>query len=104
MEVMSLVTSVSLPGTIVIWTQMSAFAALKLSTIFLRASESGGVWLVQNLTTVAFAAQLAPVKADGAALAPAAVDALAPVDAAALAAVPGLACGVLHAPTRSIAA
>jgi hypothetical protein len=59
----------------VIWTQMSAFAALKALTMSLRASESGGVWLVQNFTTVAFAAHVAPVIADGSALAPAACEA-----------------------------
>jgi hypothetical protein len=73
-----LATSVSLPGTIVIWTQMSGFAVLKVLTILARVSESGGVWLVQNLTTFALEAQLAPVTALGSALAPEA-GALAPV-------------------------
>src|SRR5262245_49912401 len=57
---------------------MSGLAVLNAFTMFLRESESGGVWLVQNLTTVAFAAQEAPVIADGSALAAA-------CDAAALA-------------------
>ena len=88
----SLATSVSLPGTIVIFTQMSGLAVLNALTMFVRLSVSGGVWLVQKLTTVAFCAHAAPVTAD--ALAPlAAADALAAVLAPALAAVlaPGLA-------------
>ena len=70
----------------VIFTQMSGFAVLKASTICVRASVSGGVWLVQNLTTVALALQLAPVTALGSALllAAAAADADADGDAAAL--------------------
>src|SRR2546426_9105633 len=69
MAVTSFTMSVSPPGTIVICTQMSGFAVLKLLTMFVRLSVSGGVWLVQNLTTVADAAQDAPVTADGSALA-----------------------------------
>jgi hypothetical protein len=45
---------------------------LNALTIFARTSESGGVWLVQNLTTVAEAVQAAPVTGVGSALAPAA--------------------------------
>jgi hypothetical protein len=77
---------VSAPGTIVIFTQMSGFAVLKASTMCVRASVSGGVWLVQNLTTVALALQLAPVTALGSALllALAAADSDADGDAAAL--------------------
>jgi hypothetical protein len=41
------------------------------------ASESGGVWLVQNLTTVALGSHAAPVIGVGSALAPAACDAAA---------------------------
>jgi hypothetical protein len=81
---------------------------LKASTIFLRASESGGVWLVQNLTTVAFEAQLAPVTADGSALAPPEAGAEALALAAPLAGavdVLGLVVVLLHAAsTRVIAA
>src|SRR6478752_1061221 len=86
MAVSSLATFVSAPGTIVIFTQMSGFAVLKASTICVRASVSGGVWLVQNFTTVALALQLAPVTALGSALllAAAAADADADGDAAAL--------------------
>src|SRR6478752_746628 len=62
---------------------MSLLAALNASTIWASTSESGGVWLVQNLTTVAEAAQAAPVIGVGSALAPAACDALAPALAAA---------------------
>src|SRR4029453_17946636 len=68
---------VSPPGTIVILTQMSGLAVLNASTMCLRESESGGVWLVQNLTSVAFAAQAAPGTGGGPALAPAACDAAA---------------------------
>ena len=56
---------------------MSGLAVLNASTIFASTSESGGVWLVQNLTVVAVAEQLAPVTGVGSALAPAAADALA---------------------------
>jgi hypothetical protein len=77
---------VSAPGTIVIFTQMSGLAALNASTMCFRESESGGVWLVQNLTSVAVVAQAAPVTGVGSALAPAACDApalaLAAADAA----------------------
>jgi hypothetical protein len=69
----------------VIFTHVSVFAALKASTMFLSASESGGVWLVQNLTSLAPDWQLAPVIAVGRALPPALAeaddDALAAVDA-----------------------
>src|SRR5262245_39015067 len=51
---------VSLPGTIVIFTQVSGFAALKASTMDCRPSESGGVCSVQKSTTAASAAQAAP--------------------------------------------
>jgi hypothetical protein len=70
----------------VIFTQMSGFAVLKASTICVRASVSGGVWLVQNLTVVALALQFAPVTALGSALplALAAADSDADGDAAAL--------------------
>jgi hypothetical protein len=83
---------------------MSAFAALKESTIFLRVSESGGVWLVQNFTTVAFEAQLAPVTALGSALAPpeAGAEALAGALAGAPADALGLVLVLLHAPTSSM--
>ena len=40
-------------GTIVIFTQISGFAWLKLSTILAIVSEAGGVCSVQNLTSVA---------------------------------------------------
>ena len=74
--------SVSLPGTIVIFTQVSGFAVLNASTMCLSASESGGTWLVQNLTSLAPAAQLAPVIALGWALPPlAAAEAGADADA-----------------------
>src|SRR5262245_10640595 len=89
MAVSSFAMSVSLPGTIVILTQMSGFAALNASTMWPSASESGGAWLVQNLTTLASAAQLAPVTAVGSALAAAAeagAEALAGALAGALAA------------------
>jgi hypothetical protein len=56
---------------------MDGFAVLNALTMFASASESGGVWLVQNLTSTASAAQLAPVTAEGSALAPAAADSLA---------------------------
>jgi len=72
-----LATSVSAPGTVVIFTQMSGLAVLNASTMCFRASESGGVWLVQNLTSVAVAAHDAPVIGVGSALAPAAWDAAA---------------------------
>jgi len=68
---------------------MSGFAVLKVLTILVRVSESGGVWLVQNFTTVAVEAQLAPVTALGSAVA--AVDA----SALGLAPAPTLAGGVL---------
>jgi hypothetical protein len=60
---------------------MSGLAVLNAFTMFLRESESGGVWLVQNLTTVAFAAQEAPVIADGSALAAACEAAALPLGA-----------------------
>jgi hypothetical protein len=50
---------------------------LNASTIEASTSESGGVWLVQNLTVAAVAAQLAPVTGVGSALASAAAEALA---------------------------
>ena len=68
--------SVSAPGTIVIFTQMSGFAVLNASTIVASTFESGGVWVVQNLTTVAEDEQAAPVTGVGSALAPAAAEAL----------------------------
>src|SRR5512133_3495792 len=61
----------------VILTQMSLLAVLNASTMCVRASESGGVWLVQNLTTVALGSHAAPVIGVGSALAPAACDAAA---------------------------
>ena len=61
---------------------MSGFAVLNASTMWASTSESGGVWLVQNLTTVAVAVQLAPVTGVGSALAPAACDAAAEAEAA----------------------
>src|SRR5829696_3060370 len=84
MDVSSLATSVSAPGTMVIFTQMSGFAVLNASTMCASASESGGVWLVQNLTSAASAAQLPPVTALGSALAPASAEAEAEADAPAL--------------------
>jgi hypothetical protein len=106
MAVTSLATSVSLPGTIVIFTQMSGLAALKALTMLVRLSVSGGVWLVQNLTTVALAAQLAPVTGVGSALPPAAgAEALAAPLAGGAADVRGLVVVLVHAPsTRVIAA
>ena len=92
--------SVSLPLTIVIFTQMSALAVLKLLTIFVNTSESGGVWLVQNFTTVALAAHDAPVTGEGFAAEDAPAAGLAAVLAPVLA--PGLA-AELHAPTTNIA-
>src|SRR3990170_5656704 len=61
MEVSSLAMSVSLPGTIVIVTQTSGLAALKLSTMVCSPSESGGVCCVQKATAVAPSAQAAGV-------------------------------------------
>jgi hypothetical protein len=59
----------------VIFTQMSGFAWLNASTIVASTFESGGVWVVQNLTTVADDEQEAPVTGVGSALAPAAAEA-----------------------------
>jgi len=59
----------------VIFTQMSGFAVLNASTIVASTFESGGVWVVQNLTTVAEDEQAAPVTGVGSALAPAAAEA-----------------------------
>src|SRR5215218_7014693 len=81
MDVSSLATSVSAPGTMVIFTQMSGFAVLNASTMCASASESGGVWLVQNLTSAASAAQLPPVTALGSTLAPASAEAEAEAEA-----------------------
>src|SRR5256885_321606 len=88
MAVNSLAMSVSLPLTIVILTQMSGLAVLKLLTIVVSTPESGGVWLVQNFTSVAPDLQLAPVTGEGFAAEDAAADAaaLAPVLAPGLAA------------------
>ena len=66
--------SVSAPGTMVIFTQMSGFAVLNASTIVASTFESGGVCVVQNLTTVADDEQAAPVTGVGSALAPAAAE------------------------------
>src|SRR6185503_8817006 len=76
---------------------MSGLAVLNASTMWASTSESGGVWLVQNLTTVAEDAQAAPVTGVGSALAPAACDAAAEVDAggATLAATEGAVLAVL---------
>jgi hypothetical protein len=74
---------------------MSGFAVLKASTICASASESGGRWLVQNLTTAASDLQAAPVMGVGSALAPAAVDALAAAEAGAVEAGGVLAPGAL---------
>src|SRR5437879_11628999 len=92
--------SVSLPLTIVIFTQMSGLAVLKLLTMVVNTSESGGVWLVQNFTTVALAAHDAPVTGEGFAAEDAPAEGLAAVLAPVLA--PGLA-AELHAPTTNIA-
>ena len=92
---------VSVPGTIVIFTQMSGFAWLNDSTILAIVSEAGGVCSVQNLTSVAPAWQVAPVTVDSS-------GPLAAADSPALAAglplAPGLAALGAHAPTaRTIA-
>jgi hypothetical protein len=67
--------SVSAPGTMVIFTQMSGFAVLNASTIVASTFESGGVCVVQNLTTVADDEHDWPVTGVGSALAPAAAEA-----------------------------
>jgi len=82
-------------------------AVLNALTMFVRLSVSGGVWLVQNLTSVAVAAQFAPVTGVGSALAPpdAGAEALAGALAGAAADVLGLVVVLVHAPsTRVIAA
>jgi hypothetical protein len=70
----------------VIFTQMSGFAVLNASTIVASTFESGGVCVVQNLTTVADDEQAAPVTGVGSALAPAAAEAGAEALGASLAA------------------
>src|SRR5262245_43134830 len=53
MAASSFAMSVSVPGTIVIFTQMSGFAWLNMSTIVCIQPESGGVCCVQKSTWVA---------------------------------------------------
>jgi hypothetical protein len=85
---------------------MSGLALLKALTMFVRLSVSGGVWLVQNLTSVALDAQLAPVTGVGSALPPEAAGAADPLLAALAGAeeVLGLAVVLAHAPTRRVIA
>jgi hypothetical protein len=90
--------SVSLPGTIVIFTQMSGFAVLNAFTMSASASESGGVWLVQNLTSVAPDWHDAPVTGDAWALPEGDAAADGDSGALALALAPALAAPPIDAP------